>query len=81
MPVCGPKKISCLYDAEDKLAIKEFEQGVVAATSSYRAATTCNCLPACTSIAYEAEISQADYDYKSLAGLNGKSNEKDKLYG
>uniref|UniRef100_A0A1B0A6D3 Pickpocket protein 28 n=1 Tax=Glossina pallidipes TaxID=7398 RepID=A0A1B0A6D3_GLOPL len=81
VPVCGPKKISCLYDAEDKLAIKEFDQGVVAATSSYRAATTCNCLPACTSIAYEAEISQADYDYKSLAGLNGKSNEKDKLYG
>ncbi|KAL9905474.1 pickpocket protein 28 [Glossina fuscipes] len=81
VPVCGPKKIPCLYEAEDKLALKEFKQGVAAATSSYRAATTCNCLPACTSIAYEAEISQSDYDYKSLAELNGETNEKDKLYG
>uniref|UniRef100_A0A1A9WD09 Pickpocket protein 28 n=1 Tax=Glossina brevipalpis TaxID=37001 RepID=A0A1A9WD09_9MUSC len=80
-PVCGPKKISCLYDAEDKLALEEFNQGVSATDSSYRAPTTCNCLPACTSIAYEAEISQADYDYKSLTGLKGTSNPKDELYG
>lgn len=29
-------------------------------------ATRCKCLPACTSIEYEAETSQADYDWKAL---------------
>lgn len=26
----------------------------------------CRCLPACTSIDYEAETSQADYDWKAI---------------
>lgn len=31
----------------------------------------CNCLPSCTSISYDAEISQAAYDWKHvLKGLN-----------
>lgn len=29
-------------------------------------AANCKCLPACTSIEYEAETSQADYDWKAL---------------
>lgn len=29
-------------------------------------ASRCNCLPSCTSINYDAEISQANYDWKQL---------------
>lgn len=29
-------------------------------------ASKCKCLPACTSIEYEAETSQADFDWKAL---------------
>lgn len=29
---------------------------------------TCNCLPSCTSIQYDAETSQATFDYKALFG-------------
>lgn len=29
-------------------------------------ASRCRCLPACTSIEYEAETSQADYDWKAV---------------
>ena len=29
-------------------------------------ASQCRCLPACTSLEYEAETSQADYDWKAI---------------
>lgn len=31
-----------------------------------KVAARCKCLPACTSIEYEAETSQADYDWKAI---------------
>lgn len=62
-------KVPCFYSAEDELSLREFEQGISTTSENVRGQTTCNCLPACTSIAYEAEISQADYEYAdSLKG-------------
>lgn len=47
--ICGPAKIDCMGSAYKKLFQgRDFEK--------------CNCLPACTSIVYNAYISQADYD-------------------
>ncbi|XP_055911783.1 pickpocket protein 28 [Eupeodes corollae] len=65
MPVCGAASLFCVNKAEDSLLLKEFKQGLKTSAENFRGATECNCLPACTSIAYEAEISQADYDYAS----------------
>ncbi|XP_055382467.1 pickpocket protein 28-like [Condylostylus longicornis] len=65
IPVCGSQKIDCYNQAEDALLKNEFEQGLKTSKENYRGETDCNCLPACTSIAYEAEISQADYDFVS----------------
>lgn len=59
--------MSCYNEAEDELLLKEFEQGLVTEAENVRGQTDCNCLPSCTSIAYEAEISQADFDYKTVA--------------
>ncbi|XP_065361239.1 pickpocket protein 28 [Calliphora vicina] len=71
IPVCGSRSISCMNDAEDELSLREFNQGIETSGENYRGPTSCNCLPSCTSIAYEAEISQADYDHK-LTMMVGK---------
>ncbi|KAL5289998.1 hypothetical protein ACFFRR_009784 [Megaselia abdita] len=64
-PVCGPSNIKCYNDAEDELLEHEFREGLKTSKENYRGETKCNCLPACTTIAYDAEISQAEYDFRS----------------
>ncbi|EDW26343.1 GL26473 [Drosophila persimilis] len=66
MPVCGAANVKCYHKAEDELLLREFTQGLVSSGENTRGETECNCLPSCTSIAYEAEISQADFDYKTV---------------
>lgn len=65
MPICGAANIACYNTAEDNLLKQDFVEGL-----SDRSKTTpkkgCNCLPACTSITYDAEISQAKFDHVSL---------------
>lgn len=31
-----------------------------------RSLTPCNCMPACTSISYTAEVTQMDYDWRNI---------------
>ncbi|XP_036336958.1 pickpocket protein 28 [Rhagoletis pomonella] len=66
-PVCGAINVKCINEAEDELLLKEFNQGAETAEENVRGRTECDCLPSCTSIAYEAEISQSDFDYKLVA--------------
>ncbi|KAH8375195.1 hypothetical protein KR200_002252 [Drosophila serrata] len=66
MPVCGAASLKCYNEAEDELLLREFNQGLMNSDENARGETECNCLPSCTSIAYEAEISQADFDYKTV---------------
>lgn len=65
-PICGASKIQCYNDAEDTLLEREFTEGLQSSEENFRGETSCNCLPACTSIVYEAELSQADFDWHSL---------------
>ncbi|XP_073843681.1 pickpocket 26 [Musca autumnalis] len=74
IPVCNARNVNCLYNAEDELALREFNQGITTSSENFRGPTTCNCLPSCTSIGYEAEISQADYEYTNT-GIRGNSTE------
>lgn len=62
-PICGPMKIECYNDAEDRLLEKSFAEDL---TNTASARTKCNCLPSCTSITYDAEISQAKFDWENL---------------
>lgn len=55
--------IKCYNEAEDTLMEKYFTDGL--ANTEY-GKTHCNCLPSCTSITYDAEISQAKFDWVSL---------------
>lgn len=61
-PVCGAQSIQCYNDAEDELMREEMKEG----KQNIRGYMDCNCLPACTSITYDAETSQADFDWKNL---------------
>lgn len=63
--VCGASNINCYNEAEDELLELEFKEGLKTSRENYRGKTKCNCLPACTTIAYDAEISQAEYDFRS----------------
>ncbi|XP_049547443.1 pickpocket protein 28-like [Anopheles darlingi] len=70
--VCGASKIDCYNEAEDEL-LEEDIKYIVDKMYDFRA--RCNCLPACTSIQYDAEISQADLDWKSVLAKHKEFDE------
>ncbi|XP_019525011.3 pickpocket protein 28-like [Aedes albopictus] len=60
-PVCETNQIYCMLDAENDL----LEMDLLShqdQQANFRA--QCNCLPACTSIQYDAEITQTDFDWQ-----------------
>ena len=65
-PICGASKITCYEDAEDKLIENGLIEGFKNAQTAGTAGNICNCLPACTSITYDARISQAQFESKDL---------------
>lgn len=58
-PICGIAKVSCYNWAENDLL--EDSDSVASALKI----KSCNCLPACTSISYDSEITQATYEWKN----------------
>jgi len=72
MPICEQKDVKCYDNAEDKLMASELSQSLESGSGeNKRGKTNCNCLPSCTSINYDAEISQADYEYAQVFGAYG----------
>lgn len=63
--------ISCYDSAEDSLLNETLNKGV----SGVDPKEGCNCLPSCTSITYNAEISQADFEWKKLLDSFHEYNE------
>lgn len=60
-PICDISNIGCYDDAEDDLLRSEFEHGL-----NTHGHSKCDCLPACTSLSYNTEISQAFFDLINL---------------
>ncbi|XP_031637927.1 pickpocket protein 28-like [Contarinia nasturtii] len=60
--ICGSDKIKCYNDAEGKLLEKNFINN----ENAESAPKGCNCLPSCTMINYDVEISQAKFDWVGL---------------
>ncbi|XP_075168272.1 pickpocket protein 28-like [Haematobia irritans] len=58
MPVCGADKLDCYKNAYSKLLLKEFNDGL----NQQEASDDCNCLPGCTSLEYDIEISEGHLD-------------------
>lgn len=61
-PICGAAKVKCYNDAvDDLLKFNGYGDG-----NDQDINNNCKCLPSCTSISYDHEVSQAPFDYKSL---------------
>ncbi|KAH8301008.1 hypothetical protein KR044_010587 [Drosophila immigrans] len=75
MPVCGEEKIHCYDRAERELLVHEFQRvrvlNVAGGEAPKGAESACNCLPACTSLVYNTEISQANFDLEEMLAAEG----------
>ncbi|XP_060804918.1 pickpocket protein 28 [Amyelois transitella] len=86
MKVCNTAKVKCMKNARSEFSVvgvkQVLEQNSQEETidEAARLAASCNCLPGCSSLTYEAETSQADYDFKQLCkayrvGINEEVDE------
>ncbi|KPJ13859.1 Sodium channel protein Nach [Papilio machaon] len=73
MTVCNAGSVACIKKSQMELVTVAIESRLEEETNendtlgvAKEVASRCRCLPACTSIEYEAETSQADYDWKAL---------------
>lgn len=74
--ICGQTSIKCYEEAEDRLLGEELSQSLKSGSElNKRGNTVCNCLPSCTSINYDAEISQADYEFVKVFESYGEKYE------
>lgn len=60
-----------MFDAQSALLEKEVQEGldnmaIDDLELSSMNISSCNCLPACTSLTYNAETSQAEFNYKEV---------------
>lgn len=69
-PICGASKITCYQNAEDELLSKNIRDNL------NRTVSDCNCLPTCTSIKYNTDISHSDFDFKSLFEAYGTPSDE-----
>ncbi|KAJ6633490.1 Pickpocket protein 28, partial [Pseudolycoriella hygida] len=63
-PICGASMIQCYHRAEDELLSQNIRNHI--SLSKSENSSGCNCLPACTSIKYDTEVSHSDFDFKSI---------------
>lgn len=62
MPVCGADKIACYLNAENRMLQEYFFESPTDSNS-------CNCMPSCTSLEYDTEISQSDIDVNKIMDI------------
>lgn len=60
VPICSEDKIHCYQRAREQLLLEKFLEGVHSIDQS--SGIGCNCMPACTSLDYETEISEGNFD-------------------
>ncbi|XP_072944671.1 pickpocket protein 28-like [Epargyreus clarus] len=87
MKVCSAGSMKCIKDAQMELVTVEIQSGIDEKMSdndtlreAREVAARCRCLPACTSIEYEAETSQADFDWKALYRAFNQKIDSDDMY-
>jgi amiloride-sensitive sodium channel len=60
--ICGSGSNRCLFEAEQELLTHDIE----VESSSTKADKMCDCPPSCTSITYDVETSQADFEWQKV---------------
>ena len=62
--ICGLKDLKCYDNAEKKSLLIQLEKEMKNPEKKQkRIEGECDCLPSCTSIQYDAEVSQADFNW------------------
>lgn len=69
-PVCGISKLECCAEAKKNLFKQKFEEEKASDERGKRK-SKCDCLPSCSGIEYDTEISQAELDTRSLLKAYG----------
>ena len=65
--ICGLTDVQCYDNVEFSKMVDDLEQGLRNYENlNKRDEGECNCLPSCTSIRYDAEISEAEHDTESF---------------
>lgn len=70
--ICTQSEVSCYDAAEDSLMLSELTESLASGSGVNKLGkTNCNCLPSCTSINYDAELSQADFEFVKVFNAYG----------
>lgn len=69
-PICASGKQFCMHEARSELLAKQVTTGLekqnAGDSATPQANIECDCLPACTSLTYNAEMSQADFNWPAV---------------
>ncbi|XP_060522631.1 pickpocket protein 28-like isoform X2 [Cylas formicarius] len=67
-PICGSGNLKCMFEAQTELLQIEVQSGLnsIDDEEGLNITSKCDCLPACTSLVYNAETSQADFQFEKL---------------
>ncbi|CAG9865181.1 unnamed protein product [Phyllotreta striolata] len=63
--ICNSGSQVCMFEAQNELLAMDVDAGLQTAAST-EVPLGCDCLPACTSLTYNAEYSQATYEYEKM---------------
>ena len=75
--ICTQKQVACYNEAENGLMLEDLVSSLNTGSGVNKLGrTNCNCMPSCTSINYDAEISQADYEFVKVFGAYGADMEE-----
>ncbi|KAF7280748.1 pickpocket protein 28-like [Rhynchophorus ferrugineus] len=62
-PICGSGSITCMFEAQNELLRREVQSGINREEDESQKTSECDCLPGCTSLVYNAETSQAEFNW------------------
>ncbi|XP_045477140.1 pickpocket protein 28-like [Harmonia axyridis] len=68
MDICGSGNIKCMIDARNELMSRQVNQGIHSQNQELEEmqVSDCNCLPGCTTLTYNAETSQAGFNWQKV---------------
>ncbi|KAJ8923402.1 hypothetical protein NQ315_001960 [Exocentrus adspersus] len=78
-PICGPGKLECMLEAQKSSLEREVEADMLnykSVDGKTEESDNCYCLPACTSLSYDAETTQVPYSWQKIfEGFRADINE------
>lgn len=76
--ICGFHDRKCYYDAADTLRNRATQQSIISGVP----VVFCNCLPPCTTLTYDPNVMQTDFDLVKILEFQGDEilNDSDAVY-